>query len=93
MAQVFKGDDIGAIFDGECPKGFPKDILAVARRKIAMVKAAKVITDLKSPPGNKPHPLVDDRDGQWAIWISGKYRLCFKWTENGAADLEITDYH
>jgi proteic killer suppression protein len=48
---------------------------------------------LKSPPGNKLHPLIGDRAGQWAIWINDQYRICFFWTNKGASDIEMTDYH
>lgn len=93
MAKVFKGDELDAILDGKCPKRFPSDILKVARRKLAMVKAATELSDLKSPPGNRLHPLIGDRAGQWAIWINDQFRVCFIWTDKGATDIEITDYH
>lgn len=93
MAASFKGDEIEAILDGKCPKGFPTTILKAARRKLAIVKAATALSDLKAPPGNKLHELIGDRAGQWAIWINDQYRICFFWTTKGATDIEITDYH
>ena len=93
MAKAFRGDELALVLDGKCPKGFPSDILKAARRKLAMVKAATELNDLKSPPGNRLHPLTGDRDGQWAIWINGQFRVCFIWTDKGAANIEITDYH
>jgi proteic killer suppression protein len=81
------------VFNGRCPKGFPADLLKVARRKLRMVDAAAKLSDLKIPPNNKLHPLQDDREGQHAIWINDKYRVCFVWSDDGPTDVEITDYH
>jgi proteic killer suppression protein len=93
MVKVFRGEELDDILDGKCPKGFPSAILNVARRKLAMVKAATKLDDLKAPPGNRLHPLIGDRAGQWVIWINDQYRLCFVWSDHGAIDIEITDYH
>lgn len=71
----------------------PPNIRKVARRKLDMIDAAKDLHDLKVPPGNKLHPLEDDRLGQHAIWINAKYRVCFIWKDGHAHDVEITDYH
>jgi toxin HigB-1 len=93
MIRSFKDSKTQAVFNGVCPKGFPADILKVARRKLRMVDAAAVLNDLKIPPNNKLHPLKDDREGQYAIWVNDKYRVCFVWSDDGPADVEITDYH
>jgi len=82
-----------AVSEGECPKGFPSDILKVARRKLQMIEAAKELADLKSPPGNKLHLLEKDRAGQFAICINDRMRVCFEWKDGGAENVEITDYH
>lgn len=90
---IFKDDITEAISQGKCPKGISASIVKVARRKIAMVMAATVLDDIKSPPGNKLHPLTGDRKGQHAIWVNDQYRICFVWTENRAEEIEFTDYH
>jgi proteic killer suppression protein len=71
----------------------PANVRKVARRKLDMLEAAKELYDLKVPPGNKLHPLVNDRLGQHAIWINAKYRVCFTWKDGNAYDVEVTDYH
>jgi proteic killer suppression protein len=71
----------------------PATVRNVAKRKLAMVDAAKRLDDLKAPPGNKLHPLLKKRIGQHAIWINDKYRVCFTWKDGHAYDVEITDYH
>jgi toxin HigB-1 len=93
MIRSFKDSNTQVVFNGNCPKGFPADIVRVARRKLRMVDAATKLSDLKIPPNNKLHPLQGDREGQHAIWINDKYRVCFVWTDDGATDVEITDYH
>jgi toxin HigB-1 len=93
MIRSFKNPNTEAVFNGDCPKGFPADLLKVARRKLALVNAAAALNDLKAPPGNKLHPLEGDRKGQHAIWVNDKYRVCFVWSDEGPTDVEITDYH
>jgi proteic killer suppression protein len=82
-----------AVSEGECPKGFPSNILKVARRKLQMIEAAKELSDLRSPPGNRLHALEHDRQGQYAIWVNERVRVCFEWGPGGAENVEITDYH
>jgi proteic killer suppression protein len=52
-----------------------------------------VLRDLRVPPGNELEKLRRDRAGQHSIRINDQYRVCFVWTDNGAEDVEITDYH
>lgn len=93
MIRSFRDKRTEAIFDGENPKGFPASLLQVARRKLAIVDAAGMLQDLKTPPGNRLHPLKDDREDQHAIWINSKYRVCFVWRDGDAYDVEVIDYH
>ena len=68
-------------------------IWKVAQRKLAMIEAAAVLSDLRVPPGNELKKLKGDRAGQQSIRINDQYRVCFVWTDKGAEDVEITDYH
>lgn len=92
MIHSFADKRTAAVFAGQRPKGFPSDILPAARRKLAMLDAADVLDDLKSPPGNRLEALTGDRKGQHSIRINGQWRVCFVWRE-GAHDVEIVDYH
>lgn len=58
-----------------------------------MLNAAAAIEDLRSPPGNRLERQKGDRNGQWSIRINAKWRVCFDWTDLGAANVEIVDYH
>jgi proteic killer suppression protein len=93
VIKGFADDATKDVYEGRVPKKLPADILSAARRKLRYLDSAETLNDLKCPPGNKLHPLVGDRAGQHAIWINGKYRLCFRWANQGVYEVEITDYH
>jgi len=65
----------------------------VARRKLKMVDAAVILSDLRMPPGNQLEALTGDRKGQHSIRINDQWRVCFVWTPEGPTDVEIVDYH
>ena len=58
-----------------------------------MLDAAEVLADLRVPPGNRLEKLAGDRAGQYSIRINQQRRICFRWTDAGPEDVEITDYH
>ncbi len=93
MIKTFSDKATEQVFLGYPPKGLPANILSAARRKLKYLDAATTLKDLEVPPGNKLHRLIGDRKGQHAIWINDKYRLCFRWADDGATEVEITDYH
>ncbi|MCI9208165.1 MAG: excinuclease ABC subunit A [Adlercreutzia caecimuris] len=65
----------------------------VARRKLQQLEIAGDLQDLRIPPGNHLEKLSGDREGFWSIRINDQYRICFRWTAAGPADVQITDYH
>lgn len=71
----------------------PDDIRQVARRKLAQLNQARILDDMRAPPGNRLERLRADRAGQWSVRINDQYRVCFAWTEAGAEGVEIVDYH
>lgn len=93
MIRSFRSKIAEAVFDGETPKGFPADLVSVARRKLRYLNSAENLGDLKSPPGNRLEALAGDRKGQYSIRINDQFRVCFAWTTEGPADVEIVDYH
>jgi len=58
-----------------------------------MLDAAEVLADLRVPPGSRLEKLAGDRAGQYSIRINQQWRICFRWTDAGPEDVEITDYH
>ena len=81
------------VFTGQVPKGFPSDILTVARRKLRMLDAAIRLDDLRVPPSNHLEALKGNRIGQHSIRINDQWRLCFVWQDGAAHGVEIVDYH
>ncbi|HEY7665259.1 MAG TPA: type II toxin-antitoxin system RelE/ParE family toxin [Xanthobacteraceae bacterium] len=64
-----------------------------ARRKLLLLNSAAALSDLRSPPGNRLEALKKDRIGQYSIRINDQWRICFRWRDGGAEDVEIVDYH
>jgi proteic killer suppression protein len=93
VIKTFRDKTTQAVFDGESPKGFPADLVKVARRKLRYLHAADSLVDLRSPPGNRLEALTGDRKGQHSIRINDQFRVCFIWTAEGPAEVEIVDYH
>ena len=71
----------------------PANLRTVAKRKLMVLDSARSLEDLKSPPNNRLHALSHERSGQHAIRINDQYRLCFRWDDGNAYEVEITDYH
>ncbi len=65
----------------------------VALRKLEMIRAAGVLEDLRVPPGNRLEALKGDRAGQHSIRINDQWRVCFRWSDGEAHEVEICDYH
>jgi proteic killer suppression protein len=68
-------------------------IADVARRKLRQLEIAGRLNDLRIPPGNRLEALKGDRAGQHSIRINGQFRVCFRWVDGAAEDVEIVDYH
>ncbi|WP_079588009.1 type II toxin-antitoxin system RelE/ParE family toxin [Bradyrhizobium lablabi] len=81
------------VFNGVFRKGFPADLVKIARRKLRFLHAAHLLTDLRVPPGNRLEALKGDRAGQYSIRVNDQFRICFVWTSDGPKDVELTNYH
>ena len=69
------------------------NIESVARRRLDALDIASTLRDLSARPGNRLQALKGDRAGQHSIRINDRYRVCFRWSEGHAYDVEIVDYH
>lgn len=93
MIKAFKCKETEKIFWREYSRKLPPNIQKGAFRKLRMIDRSKTLSDLKVPPGNKLEMLSGKRKGQYSIRINDQWRVCFKWIDNNALEVEITDYH
>ena len=92
MIRSFKCKYTEALSKGQRVKQFA-NIAKVARRKLRQLEIACRLDNLGVPPGNYLEALKDDRSGQYSIRINDQWRVCFRWTDVGAENVEIVDYH
>lgn len=92
VIKTFKCADTQALSKGEQVKRFV-NIAAVARRKLRQLEIADRLDDLRVPPGNRLEALKGDRARRHSIRVNDQFRVCFRWTDAGAEDVEIVDYH
>ena len=93
MIKTFKCKETERIWNDKRSLRFPAKIQDRALRKLLQLEASICLQDLKAPPSNHLEALKGDRKGQWSIRINQQWRICFRWTENEAWDVEIVDYH
>jgi proteic killer suppression protein len=74
-------------------KRFPSDVAKRAARKLEYLDLATRLGDLKVPVGNRLHSLEGDRKGQYSISINDQWRICFRFVDGDAYDVEVCDYH
>ena len=93
MIKGFKDKRTEALYRSRNSRDFPPDIVERARRKLAALNAAHTLDDLRVPPSNRLERLKGERAGQHSIRINDQWRICFRWRNAEADDVEICDYH
>jgi len=93
MIKSSKCKETEKIFNGRFSKNLPQKIQKMTDRKLTMLCNVQTLNDLKIPPANRLEALSGTRTGQHSIRINQQWRICFKWNENNASKVEITDYH
>lgn len=93
MIKGFASKETEQLWQRHRPKHIPPDLHKIALRKLYMLDAAMDINDLRLPPGNRLEKLTGRRAGQHSIRINDQWRICFRWTQSNAYDVEIIDYH
>lgn len=93
MIRNFADKEAKKIWGATPSRRLPADIQPVARRKLRMLNSAVTLDDLRIPPANRLEALKGRRKGQHSIRINDRWRICFRWKDNDAHDVEIVDYH
>jgi proteic killer suppression protein len=93
VIRSFKDPEAERIFNRERPRRLPESILRPTLKKLLVLDAADSPADLRVPPGNRLEKASGDRKGQHSIRINDRWRICFRWKDGDAHDVEIADYH
>lgn len=93
MIRSFSDAETGKVARGERSRKLPPDIQDVARRKLRQLEAAQRLDDMRVPRGNRFEELKGDRKGTYSIRINDQWRVTFGWSDGGADDVRIEDYH
>ncbi|HTV67562.1 MAG TPA: type II toxin-antitoxin system RelE/ParE family toxin [Rhizobiaceae bacterium] len=88
MIREFADDQTRRLFETGVRKGWGPSLCRSAVRKLLQLNQARKPEDMRAPPGNKLHPLLGNRKGQWAVWVNDQYRLCFRFDGEDAVDVE-----
>ena len=93
MIKSFADRHTEALFQRNPARRFPTELQRTMLRKLVAVDAAETLDDLRVPPGNRLEKLKGDRAGQHSIRINDQWRICFRWSDGDAYEVEIVDYH
>jgi len=93
VIQTFADKRTKDLYQTGKAKRFPEDVAKRAARKLEYVDLASKLDDLRTPPGNRLHALEGDRKGQHSISINDQWRICFRFEDGDAFDVEVCDYH
>ena len=97
MIRSFAGDATEDLFNGlssrRARQACPIALWPVVRRKLTQINRVRDLRELSIPPGNRLERLKGNRAGQHSIRINDQFRICFRWEDSYADDVEVTDYH
>ncbi len=93
MIRTFADTETERVFATGKSKRLPPDVLKRAIKRLTQLDAAVVVNDLRLPPSNRLETLGGNRAGQWSIRISDQWRVCFRFENGEAYEVEIIDYH
>lgn len=93
MIESFQHVGLKRFFEEGKKKGIPSDMVTRIERRLAALDDAMSPADLGQFPGFKLHPLKGERQGEWAVWITGSWRITFKFLGENVVDVDLEDYH
>jgi len=92
VIKSFADKATAALFSGRRLRSLPSDIHRRAYAKLQALDAADTLDFLRVPPSKRLEPLRGHREGHWSIRINDQWRICFRWEDRDAYDVEVTDY-
>lgn len=93
MIKSFRDKNTESIFRGRRSRAVSEQATRKALRKMKQLDSVESLEEMRFPPGNRLHKLHGDREGQWAVSVDDQYRICFRFEDGHAYDVEATDYH
>ncbi|WP_167149044.1 type II toxin-antitoxin system RelE/ParE family toxin [Actinomyces sp. ZJ308] len=93
MVRTFGSKDTERLWHRERVPSIDSRIQRTALSKLRQIASVHSVDELRVPPGNRLEMLKGDRAGQYSIRINDQWRICFMWTNAGAEEVEIVDYH
>ena len=93
MTKTFADKHTQQVYVKGKSKRIAPDLIKRAIRRLEYIDLANSLDDLTVPPSNRLHALKGDRKGQYSISINDQWRICFKFVDGEAYEVEITDYH
>ncbi len=93
MIKSFGSKETEKIYQGERVAKLPLEIQKIGLRKLIMLDYSQNLKDLLIPPSNKLEKLKGNLKEYYSIRINNQWRIIFKWIDNHATEVEITDYH
>jgi toxin HigB-1 len=93
MIKTFADRQTAELYETGKSKQFPPEIWRRAMRKLEYIDLATCLSDLRVPPSNRLHELGRDRKEQSSISVNEQWRICFRFVDEDAYDVELTDYH
>jgi proteic killer suppression protein len=93
VIRSFADADTELLWDTGKSRRIPASLRTSALKKLFILRRATQLLDLAAPPGNRLEALSGDRKGQHSVRINDQFRICFRWVDRDAYDVEIVDYH
>ena len=93
MIKTFANGETQRVYTEGRSRRLPPDLIQRAVRRLEYIDLAQTLNDLRVPPSNRLHSLKGNRQGQHSISINDQWRICFRFVNGDAYDVEIIDYH
>jgi proteic killer suppression protein len=93
MIRSFADKRTAALMEGRSVRSVAAPVARACRKKLQRLDAVEQVEELRMPPGNRLEKLAGDRAGQWSIRVNDQWRICFRWQDGDAFEVELVDYH